>query len=269
MSKTLVVFVALLCTIPLTGVAAESVSIVPLDEVPLTSAENALLSQLILRLEDLLADETLGSLRTRNATGWTSAAFAAYTGGSLVERGYRAYLASGVESVDGPHTWVVVGLTFGGRLVWLPIEPSPSFGAAQHSLGTIAWEAGGASGRGRFDPAYTGPVELQDLPPNAPPFARLRLDETQYVIGDRVRASAAGSFDADGEIVVYCWCVDDEACTSSSSWTYSPSRNDVGEHRLTLTVIDSGGRSATVSEKYVIKDPQDDAERKTGCGCEH
>jgi len=265
MTKTLILALALLCALPAIASAADTVS--PLDGLGLTGAESALLNQLVLRLETLLADGTLGSLKTRNATGWASAAFAAFTAGSLTERGYRVRLASGPEGPDGPHTWVVAGLLVGDRTVWIPIEPSPAFGALQRNLGRIAWES--PSSRTRFDPAYTEPVALMTLPDNAPPVARLQFDEPRYEIGDVVRASASGSFDRDNGIVVYRWCLDDEPCTSSSYWKLTIKKQDAGEYVLTLTVIDAGGRSATASARFVVADPQGNEWRSAGCGCDH
>ena len=267
MPKTLILALALLCAIPFAGLAAESMSIVPLDELPLSSAERTLLDLLILQLEELLADETLGSLQPRNATGWKSAAFAAYTAGSLAERGYRVYLASGLQGSDGLHTWVIAHLIVGSQSVWIPIEPSPSFGALQRCLGTIAWESGAGSNRTRFDPTYVEPIELWNLPANRHPVIRLRINEDRFFLGARVEASAAGSFDPDGRIVVYRWCVNDEPCTSSHYWKLTRIEDAAGEYTVTLSVIDAGGLSSSARAQYFVMRSPDDEDPGDGGGC--
>ena len=231
-----------------------------------TPSELPVLMQAIDELQEALDDYTLGSGKTFAPDEWESRDFARYTAGALSEMGYEAKLVSGTGWPDGVHTWVIVGIPLDGKTAWIPVEASPEPGHTQQTLGEVPVVTDPSGGKA-FDPRYITFTDLIDLSPNLPPVAKIRVPSV--VVGETIKIFALGSYDPDGEIVVYRWCVDEGPCTSSSSWRYSPTRNDVGEHRLTLTVIDSGGRSATVSTSYVIKDPQDDAERKTGCGCGH
>jgi hypothetical protein len=257
-----------LCVISLVTLA-DSVSIVPLDELALSPSERALLNAYIVQLEQTLADSTLGSLILHGANGWDSSVFATYTGGSLAERGYEVRLASGLGVAGDLHAWVLVGLPVGSQLVWIPIDAAPTIGTAQRTLGTIPWENGGTSNRNRFHPSYTQPVETHTLPYNRPPVAEpVRLNNTVFWVGGLIVATALKSFDLDGDIVLYRWCLDDAACESASSWRREMTFETAGHHRIALFVVDQGGRSASTTMTVLVIDAQSEVDRKNAdCGC--
>lgn len=268
MTKSVAPVLAVLCVISLVALA-DSVSIVPLDELTLSPSERALLNAHITQLEQTLADNTLGSLMLHGVNGWDSSMFVTYTGGSLAERGYEVRLASGLGEAGDSYAWVLVGLPVESQLVWIPINAVPPIGTLQHSLGTIPWENGETSNHSRFQSTYTQPVEMHTLPHNKPPVAQpLRLDSTVFRIGDSIVASAFASFDPDGDIVLYRWCLDDTACESASFWRRLMTFGTPGHHLITLFVVDQGGRSASSAASLLVIDPQADVDRKNAdCGC--
>jgi len=76
---------------------------------------------------------------------------------------------------------------------------------------------------------------------NTPPTAVAGIDRT-VVVGNSVTINGSGS-DSDGSIVSYKWSEGSTTLATTKSFTYTPST--IGLHKLTLTVTDNSGATAT------------------------
>jgi len=246
--------------------AAAGESIVQLDEMTLSSQESARLSAELAKLRGILDDPTLGSQHKLGQDGWDSESFAVFSGGSLAERGYSVSLAE-----NGSHVWVLVAISLGDRIAWIPIEPTPSAGTPQHTLGMIPFALPGTTSL-RLKDEYLVPSSTFSLPSNRAPTAALRTSETSISIGATVRLIASLSTDPDGRIVTYRWCVGEGSCVATTSWTYVVNLDELGENRITLFVVDNAGRSASADVVVSvhgegIEPSQSPLKRSGDCGC--
>ena len=267
MSQRIVVFAMVLIAVLCGLAAANSPVVLQPDGDSFSASELRLITSNILQLEVMLGDETLGSQRSVGTLGWASSEFAMYTAGSLADRGYSCLLASGGEWPDGVHTWVLVGVPVGNRIVWIPVEATPATGTQQLALGAIPFASRGAEGI-RFDGRYQVFASVAELPENLRPEAMVRSSSTTPNVNEGIRLLALGSHDPDGEIILYRWCVDSAPCFATSSWSTSAVLRTAGRIGIALYVIDNAGASATATVFARVSDPEADAEAPTGgCGC--
>jgi len=246
--------VAVLCS------AADPVVVQP-DSMELAPAEQALLSAGITTLESLLADTTLGPHRRFGQDGWTQESFALYAAGSLEERGYPIYLARA-----GQRVWVLVGLAVEGRMVWIPVEPSPaSAGTVQATLGRVPFVQPSSPSR-LLEERYLAFESVSSLPPNQGPTARFRTSDETLIAGRSLQLTAYRSSDPNGIIALYRWCIGEAPCVATTSWSHVVTLGKPGHIEITLVVVDDAGRSASVSLGVrVLRDTL--RPPSSGCGC--
>lgn len=230
-----------------------------------TPSELPVLMQAIDELQEALDDYTLGSGKTFAPDEWESRDFARYTAGALSEMGYEAKLVSGTGWPDGVHTWVIVGIPLDGKTAWIPVEASPEPGHTQQTLGEVPVVTDPSGGRA-FDPRYITFTDLIDLSPNLPPVAKIRVPS--IVVGETIRIFALGSYDPDGEIVLYQWDFGDGKTAVTRSWSALHRFEAKGECTVTVTVIDNRGSRATASASLnVIAQEIEGKGSSSGCGC--
>lgn len=189
------------------------------------------------------------SQKTFRLTGWgkwTSAEFAAYTAGILAGRGYETQLAFAAGWPDGVHTWVLVAVSVGERVAWVPVEASPELESEQLCLGSIPVRSDPA-GALRFDEAYLGFDHAGVLAENRAPTARLR-ETTLVEVNTWVSFSADRSSDPDGSIVLYVWDFGDGTPILSQTVRYARHRfTATGSYVVTVTVVDHRGAMASTA----------------------
>jgi hypothetical protein len=259
-NRVLISVLTLLAT--LAGAIPATAQVVPLQLDPsnFSAQELTLLSGEMARLDSLLGDTTLGPQRKLGQDGWSQDAFARFSAGSLAERGYPVYLARSQTNV-----WVFAGLVVDGRTVWIPIEPSPLAGETQSTLGRIPL-AGGFDSL-LLQSRYLSFESTTGLGPNTSPSAALRAAETSITVGESIRLIASGSSDPDGRIVLYRWCLGG-SCEATTSWTHILRIDAPGAQRITLFVVDDGGRSASATIQIQAWQRVDEpAPPSGGCGC--
>lgn len=215
------------------------------------SAEQvAVLTQTMETLEDTLSDDSLGSRKTFVTSGWHSRDFAIYTVARLSEFGYDVMLVSRSDWLDAvspeaSHVWVLVGIPLAGKTAWVPVEATPEPGEHQKILGRIPSFID-ADGNLCFETSYVSPSEVFEQPSNLPPIAKI-------ILPFRMRARkeltfwASGSYDPDGEIVLYQWDFGGEATKVATAKRVRHQFEQPGVHTITLTVIDNGGMSTKTS----------------------
>lgn len=267
MSQRVIVFAMVLIAVLCGPAAANSPVVLQPDGDSFSVSELGLIASEITRLGTILGDETLGSQRSVGAFGWSSTEFAIYSAGSLAERGYLCLLASSGGWPDGIHTWVLVGVSIGNRTVWIPVEATPVTGTQQLALGAIPFVGRTPEGI-RFNERYSVVASVAELPKNLRPEAKARSSSTTFSINEWIRLLALGSYDPDGDIVLYRWCVDSAPCFATDSWSASTTLRSAGQIRIALYVIDNGGASATETFFAKVHDPEADVEPPSGgCGC--
>ncbi len=260
-----VVVVLCLLTVMFAVIGAEPPSVSPWTSPPLTPGDVVALTAELDMLENLLADETLGSQQTEGRSGWDSHAFAQYTGGVLADLGYEVQLATDSHWPGGSHSWVLVNLAASAvNPMWVPVEAVPPVGFRQISLGTVPTQSISVSDI-VFDPRYASFESASELASNRHPTARIRLLGSTLPLDVSSVIMALGSRDDDGEIVIYRWRLGDGDWTSVRSWSTLITPTIPGPMPITLQVIDNQGASATVSVQTTVigppLPPSDD------CGC--
>jgi hypothetical protein len=265
-TRTLVltcVFVLGLATLCL---AADPVVVQP-DSAEFTAVERTALRTGIATLESLLSDATLGPQLAHGSLGWTSQQFARFSAWSLTDRGYPVYLAASTSWEGGPHTWVLVGLSLGTTTAWVPVEATPLPGEVQTTLGRIPLSSR-SSASVRYDDRYAAFASAAALPDNRAPVAQIRASAQSVAVGERVTLSASHSYDPDGQLVTYVWCVDGLSCFATSSWSHVFRATAGGEKTVRLIVIDNLGRPGTAQIRVVaLATPEGDPNSGGGCGC--
>ena len=129
----------------------------------LTTAEKAALAAPLGELEGLLGSNDFTLLNSPDQ--WSSHEFAVYCAGVLSAHNYETALVR--TEVD---TWVLVAITAGSKLVWVPVLPSLMYGSGtKRGIGRIPW-----SGPLSFDSKYLNPSELIQQQPNVGPLANIR-----------------------------------------------------------------------------------------------
>ncbi len=247
--------------------SAAGPTVVQPDSLDLTPSERNGLLIGITNLESLLSNQTLGSQLAHGALGWTSLQFARFSAWSLADRGYAVYLATSASWAGGPHTWVLVGLSLGTKTVWIPVEATPSAGQTQTTLGEIPlWSRSSTSIR--FDERYAASTTVDALPDNRAPIALLHASTQSVVVGEPVTLSADRSYDPDGRLITYVWCIGGSACFATPSWSHTFRATAAGEETVRLTVIDNLGRPGAVQIVLVAASSKPEGDGKAGCGCE-
>ncbi len=242
MKSVLVAIVVLLFSSVLGATQSASIRVVQLDGANLPPSLVAELPGLLAPLNALLADPTLGPQRKLGQDGWTTAQFARFTAGSLAERGYDVQLAT---TTSGGAWCVLVGIRASNRTVWVPIEPSPSGDAVQLTLGRIPFVSPGSASLLLVEP-YLSFTSATTLPANVPPTALPPTASVPAVNqGDMFQLLAGSSHDTDGTIALYRWCIGNQPCASTTSWSYTAIINDAGQVVVRLSVVDNDGRSAS------------------------
>jgi len=240
------------------------------NETAYSASEVAALTQAIRPLGTSLDNYNLGSRRYFTPNEWLSRDFAAYTAGSLSKMGYETKLVSGAGWPDGVHTWVLVGIPLGGRTAWVPVEASPEAGHSQQILGYIPSTTDGA-GRLWFEENYLNFSDVIELGPNLPPVAKIRPPISTAIRKEKTRLLTLGSYDPDGEIVLYQWSFGDGDSDTTTRTSIRHEFEEAKDYTLSLTVVDSRGKSATASIILRVIEPSspgtDSSSPSGGCGC--
>jgi hypothetical protein len=260
LSCAFVLGLAVLCS------AADPAVVQP-DSLDLTPGERNLLLTGIANLESLLSDQTLGPQLAHGSSGWTSREFARFSAWSLADRGYSVYLATSASWQGGPHTWVLVGLSLGTKTAWIPVEATPLAGGIQTTLGQVPlWSR--SSGSIHYDERYVAFTSVNALPDNRAPIAQIRTSGQSVEIGELVTLSANQSYDPDGQLTVFVWCVDGRPCFATSSWSHIFRATARGEKTVRLIVIDNLGRPGTAQVTLIASSkPLGEDRNSGGCGC--
>ena len=270
--RQLVSLIVLLFLLPAASVLAEDLpQVLQPNTKAYSASEVAALTQAMTTLTETLNYYDMASRRYFSASDWSSRDFAAYTAGVLSGKGYDTLLVSGAGWSDGTHTWVLVGTPLGAKTVWIPVEAAPEKGQAQQTLGHIPNTAD-AAGEMWFDPSYLAFVTLVRLPPNALPVARIRPRAFGPIqINRNVELMALGSYDPDGEIVLYQWNFGDGETLTTVSWSILHKFTGKNKYTVILSVVDSRGSKATSSTALEVLEPMDpnagDQSRNERCGC--
>jgi len=248
------------------GIQSEGQVVVQLDTHNFSAEELGRLSAELLRLEDLLGDQTLGPQRQLGQDGWTPQSFAEFSAGSLAERGYDVVLARDVQ-----RAWILVALVINGRTVWIPIEPSPATGTTQATLGRVPFLSPD-SGSLLMESQYLLFASTSVLAQNLGPTADFRISDTVVEVNASVLLDASASWDPDGTIVLYRWCIGGTPCVAMTSWSFVSHANTPGDRRVTLIVVDNAGRSASTELFFSVRGEVPDSTRSplydpADCGC--
>jgi len=264
----IVVALTVVATFGVTALAAEveQITVVQLDSQHFSTQELGRLSAELARLDDLLSAATLGPQRRLGQDGWTWQSFAEFSAGSLAERGYEVVLA-----LDGQRTWILVSLLIDGRTIWIPVEPSPAGTAPQTTLGRIPFARPG-TGSLLLEGAYLSFTSTSALQPNLGPTAVFRVSDRVVERNASVRLEAAASWDPDGVIALYRWCIDGAPCVATLSWSFIARSGTPGENRITLFVVDNAGRSASSEAFFSVRSDDPEPTRSplydpADCGC--
>jgi len=216
--------VALLFLLAVPALSGELPEILQPNTTAYSATEVATLNQGITALNGILSDTRVGSRRLFADNGWLSRDFAEYTAGSLAERGYATQLVSQVGWADGVHTWVLVGLPLAAKTAWVPVEASPELGEIQHILGHIPSYSDNA-GHLWFEARYLNFSHIADPSHNLAPVAKIRSPSSFIEVLERVKFMALGSYDPDGEILLFLWAFGDGTSTVYDSQTGEPFPN--------------------------------------------
>jgi len=269
MTKRGLLYTVFLLLLTLPVLSDELPQVLQPNETAYSASEVARLTQAITALETALNNYNLGSRRYFASNDWNSRDFAAYTAGSLSEMGYETVLVSGAGWPEGTHTWVLAGIPLGGKTAWVPVEASPEAGHSQQILGHIP-SITDTAGNMWYEERYLNFSEVIELPPNLPPVAKIRPPTGVVATNSRVKFLTLGSYDPDGEIVLYQWDFDDGKIEISTKWTVKHIFNKQGSYTISLTVIDNRGKKAPTSATVrVVESDESEAEPAPsgGCGC--
>jgi len=239
-----------LLVIALPAFAGELPQVLAPNTTAYSAEQVAVLTQAMEALEDMLNDDSLGSRKTPTADGWRSRDFANYTAGRLSEFGYDVMLVSRSDRPDAVlpgvlQVWVLVAIPLDGHVAWVPVEATPELGKLQQTLGLIP-STRDEEGKIWFEEGYVSFSEAIDLPENLPPVAKIRA-AFKIVAKSEEKFRATGSYDPDGEIVLYCWDFGDGATETVVTSTARHRYEEPDYYRIALTVIDDLGASMTVS----------------------
>lgn len=268
MTKRGLLYTVILLVLALPVLSDELPQVLQPNETAYSAAEVAILTQAITALETALNNYNLGARRYFASDQWESRDFAAYTAGSLAEESYETVLVSAAGWPDETHTWLLVGIPLGGRTAWVPVEASPEAGHSQQILGHIPSYTDTA-GNLWYETSYLNFSDIIELPPNLPPVAKIRPPTGSVATNSRVKFLTLGSYDPDGEIVLYQWAFDDGKIEISTKWTVNHRFNKRGNYTISLTVIDNrGAENQTSVEVRVIRlnAPKPETPSR-GCGC--
>lgn len=240
----------LLLVIALPLFAGESPQVLAPNTTAYSSEQVAVLTQAMETLEDTLGDDSLGSRKTFVTSGWHSRDFAIYTAERLSEFGYDVMLVSRSDWLDAvspeaSHVWVLVGIPLAGQTAWVPVEAAPEPGDHQKILGRIPSFID-ADGNLCFETSYVSSSEVFNLPSNLPPIAKIRLP-FRMEARKELTLWASGSFDPDGEIILYQWDFGDGVAEAVTTKDVHPEYEEPGMYTITLAVTDDAGKSDTVS----------------------
>ena len=269
MTKRGLLYTVFLLLLALPVLSDELPQVLQPNETAYSASEVATLTQAITTLETALNNYNLGSRRYFASDQWDSRDFAAYTGGTLTEMGYETKLVSGAGWPDGTHTWVLAGIPLGGRAAWVPVEASPQAGHNQQILGHIPSTTDPA-GRLWFEESYLNFSKVIELPPNLPPVAKIRPPISTAIRKEKTRLLTLGSYDPDGEIVLYQWSFGDGDSDTTTRTSIRHEFEEAKDYTLSLTVIDSRGKSVTASITLRVVEPSSpgtDSSPSGGCGC--
>jgi len=240
------------------------------NETAYSASEVATLTQAITTLETTLNNYNLGSRRYFTSNDWNSRDFAAYTAGSLTEMGYETVLVSGAGWPEGTHTWVLVGIPLGAETAWVPVEASPEAGHSQQILGHIP-SITDTAGNMWYEERYLNFSDVIELGPNLPPVAKIRPPIPAAIRKEKTRLLTLGSYDPDGEIVLYQWSFGDGDSDTTTRTSIRHEFEEAKNYTLSLTVIDSRGKSVTASITLRVIEPSspgtDSSSPSGGCGC--
>ena len=256
--------VALLLCCAVTSTAEPQPQVLQPDAAAYTTAQRSTLFLATAELERVLGDRALGVQRTLGERGWTSLEFAKFTAGSLEGLGYQVAIVSSPWT-DGQHAWVLVGVDVGGATAWIPVEAAPTLGVVQEGLGRIAWD-----GAGRYEARYAQFEQIVELAANIAPTAGFRGPTAGARTGEIVTFLAIGSYDSDGEIVLYLWGVDEtDRLTTTKTMSFDYTFGTGVRHTVSLTVVDSRGARATANVPVQVYGPDTEGSTRpsTGCGC--
>lgn len=98
----------------------------------------------------------------------------------------------------------------------------------------------------------------QNLRRNEPPVASFELSADEVYVGETVIFDASSSFDPDGAIVSYEWDFGDDS--TGQGKVVSHAYTQPGEYKVTLTVRDERGGTASAQGIVCVRDPEHDAE---------
>ena len=149
------------------------------------------------------------------------------------------------ELPDALHVWVLVGIALDEQVAWVPVEATPEPGKPQQNLGLIP-STTDEDGNIWFEESYVSFSEATDPPANLPPVAKIRAP-FRIEANDKTTFRATGSYDPDGEIVLYCWDFGDGTTETAVTNTTRHRYEEPDYYKVMLTVIDSRGASETVS----------------------
>ncbi|MCX6094081.1 MAG: PKD domain-containing protein [Candidatus Bipolaricaulota bacterium] len=245
------------------GCAADVPQVLQPNASAYTADEVALLGGALDVLRVTLSTSTFASQKTFGLGGWgkwASVEFAAYTAGILGGDGYEARLVSAAGWADGVHTWVLVGISLGERVAWVPVEASPEMGAKQTVLGRLP-EDTGADGVVWFESAYVGFTDLVEAPANRAPVAEIATKKTSVSTTEYTMLTANGSYDPDGSILLYVWDFGDgEPPTTVGSKYVNHRFAPSGTYVVVLTVVDQRGATAAATVEITAS---------IDCGCSY
>ena len=255
-ARCLCVVVLLSAIVGVPGLAADLPQVLQPNETAYGADEVAVLLRALDALRSTLAAPTYASQRAFGLSGWgkwTSAQFAAYTAGVLNESGYETRLVSAAGWPDGVHTWVLVAVSVGERVAWVPVEAE----SKQLVLGTLP-ERTDAQGVLWFEEAYVGFADVVEVSANRAPVARITTKGTSVSTTNWTMLTGSGSYDPDGSIVLYVWDFGDGEPPTSATTKYISHRFTSGTYVVVLTVVDQRGAMATATIEI---------EASASCGC--
>ena len=99
-------------------------------------------------------------------------------------------------------------------------------------------------------------VRIEPVVTNQPPVAQIN-GPASALVGEQVIFDSANSHDPDGQIVRYEWDYGDSAprAAGSGESTVAHTYNAPGSYKVTLTVTDNGGLTATAHHTIVVQAP--------------
>jgi hypothetical protein len=227
-------------------------------------SERQTIATVMASLEDVLADQTLGSRQLSGSGGWSDLQFAHYCAGVLGERGYAAVVVEGEAAAPNSH-WVLVLVDLGSKKAVIPVASSPGVGERQYRLGNVPRV--GERTDVRFSSQYTTYARVLDSVSNNRPVAQIRRPIGDLLVGDRLLFLAVGSSDVDGRIVLYRWRVDGGKPTAGAETAFYTRLETAGVHTVELTVVDEYGASGAATVSITVVQVSEDGEPEAGCGC--